>query len=392
MLSDLSEKYIEETSIEHRKKLGQYFTNQKICQEVLKFLPEMNNLDVLEPSCGSGEFLSAIYSKYPDSKIDAFEIDEKLGLETQKSFPNVKFKFEDTLLFDFKKQYDLIIGNPPYFQFTPNKGLSEKYGKFMSGRPNIYGYFIGCCLQLLKPEGYLAFVVPPSMNNGAYFKPLRKFIQAGFNIVKIKTLTDDNFEGANQTVMLLIIQRGKNDGEFIFERNGQLIFTEFKNELENEFSNRKSLKELGYKVKTGPVVWNQHKKDLSNNEVNSIPLIWSENIEDEIIKLNVNHKNGQFILKSSLERQAIYSENCIVVNRITGSPNNPHLRSALVDLKEWTSENHTNIIYKTDGIVSLKEIQKQLCLPRTNNVIKYITGNTQISKTELENLIPFDEI
>lgn len=39
----------------------------------------------------------------------------------------INFKNTDFLLWNCKKQYDIVVGNPPYGKITKNKELLEKY-------------------------------------------------------------------------------------------------------------------------------------------------------------------------------------------------------------------------------------------------------------------------
>ena len=49
--------------------------------------------------------------------------------------------------------YDMIVGNPPYFEFTLSNELKKKYKDVISGRVNIYTLFIKKSIILLKPKG-----------------------------------------------------------------------------------------------------------------------------------------------------------------------------------------------------------------------------------------------
>lgn len=52
------------------------------------------------------------------------------------------------------------------------------------------------------------------------------------------------FHGAQQTVMLLILKKTKNKGDFIFQKNGITIFTEKPNHLIKNFKNKKNSKRI----------------------------------------------------------------------------------------------------------------------------------------------------
>ena len=87
---------------------------------------------------------------------------------------------------------------------------------------------------MLNEGGYLAFVIPPSMNNGAYFSKLREFIINHSDIEYLEVLEGSKlFDKALQTVMLLVLKKASHQNKYVFSKNGISILTENKNDLEN---------------------------------------------------------------------------------------------------------------------------------------------------------------
>lgn len=385
-LSDKSIDYIRNTDLKYRKKMGQYFTTQDICQEVISHLPRLNNLSILEPSAGSGEFILSILQKYDDVKLTAVEIDPNLSKLLRSQFSNIDIVNEDFLKYNPGKKFDIIIGNPPYFEFKLDSKLKNDFSAVINGRVNIYSLFIKKSIDLLNDNGILAFVVPPSMNSGFYFSKLRRYIIDNTNIELIKVLNANHFVGANQSVMILILKKQKNDGKFIFKKGDNIIFSENYKELKEYSDGKFSLKELGFTVKTGEIVWNERKNILSNDS-SKVTLIWSKNItSDNIINLDSNHSNGQFI-----DVDIFNTEKAIAVNRIVGQTGKAKIRAAIIPFSKWVAENHVNVIYPTSSAkISLDSVVEQLTSENTAKFIIQLTGNTQISKNELENLIPFE--
>lgn len=123
---------------------------------------------ILEPSVGTGTFL-----KYAPKEADVF------GFETnhysariaqvlypqarifEKSFETIFFAGNIHLKNDFDHApYDLVIGNPPYGDFTGKyAGMGEKQ---WTGATEYDQYFITRGLDLLSPGGLLVFIVPSS--------------------------------------------------------------------------------------------------------------------------------------------------------------------------------------------------------------------------------------
>ena len=276
--------YLKNTDIKKRKKLGQYFTPKSIRELLLSKLPKKDNADILDPACGSGEFLISCKKYFKNPILYGFDIDKKLINISSKLVKNAIIKNFDFLNIDInKKKYDYIIGNPPYFELKLNEEIKKKYFDIIKGRVNIFSLFIKTGLDLLKDGGYLAYVVPPSMNNGAYFSKLREYIIKNSSLEYLHVIDGaDNFHLANQKVMLIILKKtnSKKSSKYIFKKNGITIFTEDKNFLNKSYKNTVSLKDIGYTVKTGSIIWNEHKKKLTNDKNNSTLLIWASNINN----------------------------------------------------------------------------------------------------------------
>jgi len=387
--------YLENSDINHRKRLGQYFTPKHLRDRLLAFIPnDIENLDILDPACGTGEFLVSSREYFRNPNLFGWEIDSNLVKIAKTICPNSEVLEVDSLNFEPNRKFDVIIGNPPYFQFQLGKNQKEKFEEVIGGRVNIFSLFIYRAITLLKDGGYLAFVVPPSMNNGAYFSKLREFIVRNANIEKIDVVKgNDFFDQAQQTVMLLVLKKGRNEGDYLFERNGISIFTEDRNRLVKLLSGRKSLFDLGFKVKTGSIVWNQNKSKLTRYEIDgAIPLIWSHNISETGLKFPIDHpKKPQYIVSDKYEIGP-----AIVVNRIVGSVKNARLRSAIIpEGMKFLAENHANVITQNNNLfqtssISLEKLNEQLNSIQNLEILHYLTGNTQISKNELEKLFPIE--
>ena len=389
--------YLKNTDIEKRKRLGQYFTPKSIRDLLLSKLVSLSekkdNVKILDPACGSGEFLLSCLEHFNDANLYGFEIDESLVSISKKLINNADIKCIDTLKIDTEKsiKYDYIIGNPPYFEFKPDKEIKKKYSDIISGRVNIFSIFIKLGLDLLEDGGYLAYVVPPSMNNGAFFSKLRDYIINNSSVEYLHIVEgSDNFYMANQKVMLLILKKINNhkNKKYIFSKNGITIFTEDKTFLNNAYKNTVSLKDIGYAVKTGSIAWNKYKDNLTEDKNNSIPLIYSSNIVNGKIVIP-NKRKLQYI--KNISKDLIIKNNVIAVNRITGSHKNINIKSAIVKEKEFVCENHVNVIYPLESYnkdYSLEYIYNALNDETNTKVLSLITGNTQVSKTELERLLP----
>ena len=402
--TDATIKYMEEVDMGYRKSLGQYFTPRSVREALLNKLPNtMNNPKVLDPGCGTGEFLITAKEHFKNPELHGWDIDKKLVNVTKRIVPEAHLKNIDALLNQDYGKFDFVIGNPPYYEFTPSETIKKKFSDIINGRVNIFSLFIYQGIKWLKEKGYLAYVVPPSMNNGAYFLKLRKFIVANSNIEYLHILDNPKiFHNALQSTMLLVLKKGENKGNYLFQKNGILIFSEDSQYLEKAFRNKLTLHDLNYEVKTGRLVWNQNKPLLTNNHKGSIPLIWSHNITSDGLKFPiVNNEKPQYVKRKDFDVGP-----AIVANRITGLIKAVKLKAAIIPPgMKFIAENHVNVIFpptrkrqikmtlgnKLPKInLTAKDIANQLSSREKLKVVENITGNTQVSKTELEKLFPID--
>jgi len=382
----LTEEYLKKTDLNRRKMLGQYFTPETLRMTLLSKIPKIKSPVILDPACGTGEFLLTAKQIFKSPVQHGWEIDGTLADISKKTVPDAIITNADALKKSYSGKFDFVIGNPPYFEFKPDTAVRKKFADVICGRANIFSMFIKLGIRMLKKGGYLAYVVPPSMNNGIYFSKLRKFIVENSDIEHLEILNSSGiFHKAQQTVMLIVLKKGGNSGNFIFKKNNILIFSPGVRLLNEKFKNSTSLKKLGFTVRTGRIVWNQNKKNLTNNPADAVPLIWSHNITGKGLSLAAKKSKPQYVKTKNYNTGP-----AIVVNRITGAAGKANLKAAIIPKKmKFIAENHVNVIFPPKkSIISMKKLLKQIKSADVLEVCQNITGNTQISKTELENLFP----
>ena len=128
---------------------------------------------------------------------------------------------------------------------------------------------------------------------------------------------------------------------------------------------------------------------MTNDKNNSTLLIWASNIIDGKIIIPNTKNKPQYI--KNIPKDLIIKSRVVVVNRITGSSKDINIKSAIVDEKEFVCENHVNVIYMSKNAnqnYSLEDILNSLRDEENIKVMRLIIGNTQVSKTELERLLP----
>jgi len=400
-LSTLTIDYLKNRPKEERSPLGQFITPRSLRDALLDQIELTPGMKVLDPGVGTGEFLYSCNARVDNLILEGWDIDPEVVKVAKKLVPNAEIKIQSALDQDWKENFDIIIGNPPYFEMRNlDAKTRQRYKNVIGGRPNIFSLFFAAGLGALKSNGVLGYVVPPSMNNGAFFTKLRSYISHNASIEFLKVYTDsDLFLDAQTAVQLIVLRKGKKSSKHVIDlgklartAEQRYIFVEKAESFKNEFIDRTNLWNLGYKASTGSLVWNKHKDMLRRiPEKDSIPLIWAHNITSKLdIVIDEGHpKKPQHVLsKEFLVGPAI------VVNRITGSVGQGSLRCALIpDGYKFIGENHVNVITKRKDmtpLITLEEVLQLLRKPGINDKVQKLTGNTQISCVELTHFLPLD--
>ena len=108
--------------------------------------------NILEPSCGVGNFFGMLPESMAGSRLYGVELDSISGRIAKQLYPKADITvagFETTDRRDF---YDLAIGNVPFGQYQVNDKAYNKLGF------NIHNYFFAKSLDQVRPGGVVAFV------------------------------------------------------------------------------------------------------------------------------------------------------------------------------------------------------------------------------------------
>ena len=389
-----------------KKEFGIFITPLSIIERIHKCIIDHLGNDMssvkkmLEPSCGTCEIVKYCDNIYSEVTIDAIEFNHTIYSAVKDiSFKNsVNLVHNNFLKFESEKQYDLIIGNPPYF-VCKKTDVPKKYDEFIHGRPNIFGLFILHSLSMLKPEGILAFIIPKSFLNSLYYSQIRNYIKQTCTIIKIDDYSDLNdFIDTQQSTFGLIIKKNSIEQPVVECKysmlfNSNFIFTDNAIKLKELFEGSTTLEKMGLKVRTGQIVWNEHKDELTDDEDETI-LVYNSNISNDnkfVIKEFKNDEKKQYI------NEAGRIDPVLVVNR--GNGNSAYkLTYALIEKGPFLIENHLNEIYSPKKMEKNKlldvysRIMNSFKNPKTTKFIELFLGNNGLSKTELETIFPIYDI
>jgi adenine-specific DNA-methyltransferase len=367
-------------SKEERQAEGIFFTPAPLRQRLFDVLAlhGAKPATVLEPSFGSGEFLHDAQAQWPAATLYGVEKNPALF----RSVPETTgaLTCADFLAYP-PRPVDLILGNPPYFV------TKAKDPACMTGRGNIYVQFIYKCLMShLNPGGILAFVLPTSFYNCSYYQPCRDAIRREATVLHCETLEGGFYETVQDTMLLVLRKTPSATNPFFVEMQGNTVLSPHARELETLVAGTTTLKALGFAVKTGEIVWNEHKADLHDTEGTLV--LYTGNIVGTAIVLKETMTAGKKQYIQRCAKEPVQGP-ALIVCRGYGNA----FRMSYAYVPEGTTfygENHINVITATTEAAKalFPRVLASFADARTAAFLRMAVGNGALSKTELESVLP----
>lgn len=145
----------EEFSYARESTLTAFYTQPTVIKAIYRVLSQMGfeTGNILEPSCGTGNFLGLLPESMENSRIYGVELDSISGRITKQLYQKADIRIEGFENADFSDSFfDVAIGNVPFGQF---KVSDKRYDKnnFL-----IHDYFFGKALDKVRPGGVIAFI------------------------------------------------------------------------------------------------------------------------------------------------------------------------------------------------------------------------------------------
>ena len=402
--SELTVQLTKQLSKAVKKEYGIFMTPKTILGRIFDRIDHYATIpftDILEPSCGSCEMIRHMEDRYSGKSIDGVEWNETIYDRIRHitfTKNEVRIQHHDFAQFIASKEYDLIVANPPYV-VCKKEDVPETYREFIVGRPNLFGTFILHSLSMLKIDGILAFIVPKSFLNAAYYSKIRNHIKHTCDILDILDFEENNqFLETQQSTFGILLRKKTNvpnvsrtECDFSVKFGDNFVFSENSARLKDLFVGSTSLKNLGLRVKTGTVVWNQH-KDILTDDTSCALLVYNTNISKNnsfhVCEFSNDEKKQYIQMDGSRDR-------ILVVNRGNGNAAYK-LTYALLGgetMPEYLVENHLNMIC-SDTLIG-EELDRLYAMiiasfsnPKTQEFIQTFLGNNGLSKTELETIFP----
>ena len=160
--------------------------------------------NMLEPSCGTGNFFGLLPEKMAGSKLYGVELDDLTGRIAKRLYQKATIAvqgFEDTKLPD--DHFDVVLGNVPFGDFRVNDSRYEQQ-KFL-----IHDYFFAKALDKVKAGGVVMFLTSKGTMDKAS-PEVRKYIAQRAELLGAIRLPDNTFKanaGTEVTSDILILKK-----------------------------------------------------------------------------------------------------------------------------------------------------------------------------------------
>lgn len=206
---------IAELSNSKRIEHAAYYTEKETLTEIFQHLPliEENEIHILEPSVGSGNFIPFIVKKYSYAQkliIDVVDVDDyaiKVFREIKRhiELPNnveIHIHKSDFLSYNSSQHYNLIVGNPPFIVLNKSKGVKDYQSKYDDNlAKNTAAFFIYHSIEMADN---IAFILPKNCLCNIDYNNIRRKISK----MKLNCIIDfghKGFKGVRiETIMLSI--------------------------------------------------------------------------------------------------------------------------------------------------------------------------------------------
>ena len=189
--------------------LTAFYTPPVVINAIYDTLKSMGveQANILEPSCGTGNFLGMLPQEMQSSKLYGVELDSISGKIAKQLYQKANIKVQGYEKADLPDSFfDIAIGNVPFGDFKVN---DKRYNKnnFL-----IHDYFFAKTLDKVRPGGVIAFITSKGTMDKAS-PEVRKYLAQRADLLGAIRLPDNTFTknaGTKVTSDIIFLQKREN--------------------------------------------------------------------------------------------------------------------------------------------------------------------------------------
>ena len=219
----LQEQYDASHSQLERNMKGQFATPRSLAMAITK--DALSRVDLvrtaLEPSCGTGAFVSCLRECEPNISITGIEKDPAVFDIASKLWSEPKSTIIHSDFFDvaeLSKGYDLLVTNPPYSRHhhlsSEEKNrygsvVEKMTGKHLSQLAGLHAYFILAGTNALRSGGVASWLIPSELFSVNYGSAIRDYITSQVSVERVHFFDngDLQFNDALVSSCVLILRK-----------------------------------------------------------------------------------------------------------------------------------------------------------------------------------------
>jgi adenine-specific DNA-methyltransferase len=319
---------------------------------------------------------------------------------------------------------DVVIANPPYFKLSPK---DQRGGD----APNIYARFMEVAAKLLRDGGRLCFVVPRSYASGPYFRRFRRRFHESMQLEQVHVFESRRaaFERdavLQENIVVSYAKRPAQPGDRVgisvshgladlherrcFEvARGEIVATDREAVVSLPTTPSQlalmrriqafphTLATLGLHVSTGPIVPFRATQLLADADCQqpTVPLLWLHHVRRGAVcwPLGSSFRKPERV-HASAGQLLVPAANYVVLRRFSAKEEARRLTAAPLLARDCSTthiglENHLNYIHRPGAGLADDEARGLAALLNSqllDEYIRVVSGNTQVSATELRAL------
>lgn len=214
----------EEYNAARESTLTAFYTPPVVIESIYSIIKRFgfHHGNILEPACGTGNFLGMLPASMESSKLYGIELDSITGRIAKQLYQKANIAvegYEKTSLPD--SFFDIAIGNVPFGQF---KVSDKRYDRLNF---NIHDYFFAKTIDKIRPGGLILFVTSKYTMDKAN-SSVRKYINERCELLGAIRLPNDTFsESANTKAVsdILILKKRErqmvNDAPWLYTQTDE---------------------------------------------------------------------------------------------------------------------------------------------------------------------------
>ena len=179
--------------IETQEKLFNCESTEKK-KELLKHIADLKDMIILHQLEGCSK---EIREAYEESR-------------NQASKPYMLWQLEFARVFQQKKGFDIVIGNPPYVNIVnlpaEYRGYLQKNYSITKNKVDLYAYFVEMSNKLVNKSGQITFIIPQTWKATDSFEKFRRLIFDNYKMKQVVNLEMGTFDAVVRPVIIQLLK------------------------------------------------------------------------------------------------------------------------------------------------------------------------------------------